>query len=46
MKPFKIYLHPTKQGGTLASQRMNCIGDFLGTFSGATGIQGTEGTEF
>jgi AAA domain (Cdc48 subfamily) len=39
MKSFKIY--PTQR--LLANQRMNSVGDFLGTFSGTRGIQGTEG---
>ena len=33
---------PTQQGRMLVDQEI--VGDFLGTFSGTTGIQGTEGT--
>jgi integrase len=45
MESFKIYLHPTRQGSILANQRMNSVGDFLGTFLGTEGTQGTEGME-
>ena len=45
MESFKIYLHPTQQGSILANQRMKTVGDFLGTFSGIAGTQGTEGTK-
>ena len=42
MESFKIYLHATRRGSILANQRMNSVGDLLGTF---TGTQGTEGTD-
>jgi integrase len=45
MESFKIYLHPTRQGSILAKQRMNSVGDLLGTFTGTQGTEGTPGTE-
>lgn len=45
IESFKIYLHPTQQGCILANQRMNSVGDFLGTFSGIGGPEGLKGTE-
>jgi hypothetical protein len=40
----KIYLRPTQRGHILANQRMNTVGDFLGTFSGIAGTPGIKGT--
>ena len=42
IKMFCLERH--QQGRMLADQEMKVVGDFLGTFSGTTGIQGTEGT--
>ena len=44
IESFKIYLHPTQKGRILANQRMNAVGDFLGTFSGIEGTTGMKGT--
>jgi integrase len=44
IESFKIYLHLTQKGRILANQRMNAVGDFLGTFSGIEGTPGMEGT--
>ena len=44
IESFRIYLHPTQQGRILANQRMNTVGDFLGTFSGLEGTQEIKGT--
>lgn len=37
---FKIYLHPTQQGCILATQEMDRVGEFLGTFHGQPGQSG------
>ena len=44
IESFKIYLHPTESGRILAKQRMNAVGDFLGTFVGIEGTPGIKGT--
>jgi hypothetical protein len=43
LEELKVYLHPTQQKRLLADQEMKVVGDFLGTFSGMAGTQGTEG---
>ena len=43
MESFKIYLHPTQQGRILSNQRMDAVGDFLGTFLGQKGDVGQSG---
>ena len=40
LESFKIYLHPTQQGCILATQEMDRVGEFLGTFYGQPGQSG------
>ena len=40
LESFRIYLHPTQQGCILATQEMDRVGEFLGTFRGQTGQSG------
>lgn len=40
LESFKIYLHPTQQGCILATQEMDRVGEFLGTFHGQPGQSG------
>ena len=43
IESFKVYLHPTRQGSILANQRMNSVGDLLGTSTGISGNTGNNG---
>ena len=45
LESFRVYLHPTREGSILAKQRMNSVGELLGTFEGNQRTQGARGTE-
>ncbi|HBB97318.1 MAG TPA: hypothetical protein DC054_18220 [Blastocatellia bacterium] len=43
LESFQIYLHASEEGRILGSQRINTVGDLLGTFTGTAGMTGTAG---
>jgi integrase len=45
LESFRAYLHPSRESSILAKQRMNSVGELLGTFKRNHGKEGTAGTE-